>query len=204
MATSSDLVTDQGFPLRRFAEDQKRRDKDTQVKVDKLRDILAKKLLEARGDEEACAAALLDQLEEKRDLSRVITLVDADAFYAACHQLEDPSLAGTAFGVGGGMLTTASYEGEEGALVLFGDHWRLTRPETARKYGCRSAMPLFLAKLLCPHIKSLSLKPELYTRASKAIFAILEKYGQIAPASLDEACKQVSLRLVRPFVAHKS
>jgi hypothetical protein len=34
-------------------QDQKRRDKDTQVKVDKLRDILAKKLLEARGDEEA-------------------------------------------------------------------------------------------------------------------------------------------------------
>ena len=65
-------------------------------------------------------------------------------------------------------------------------------------------MPLFLAKLLCPHIKSLSLKPELYTRASKAIFGILEKYGQIAPASLDEACKQVSLRLVSPFVAHKS
>ena len=51
-------------------------------------------------------------------------------------------------------------------------------------------MPLFLAKLLCPHIKSLSLKPELYTRASKAIFSILEKYGPIAPASLDEACKQ--------------
>jgi hypothetical protein len=35
--------------------------------------------------------------------------------------------------------TTASYEGEEGALVLFGDHWRLTRPETARKYGCRTS-----------------------------------------------------------------
>lgn len=52
-------------------------------------------------------------------------------------------------------------------------------------------MPLFLAKLLCPHIKSLPLKPELYTRASKAIFSILEKYGTIAPASLDEACKQI-------------
>ncbi|KWU43713.1 DNA/RNA polymerase, partial [Rhodotorula sp. JG-1b] len=151
----------------KFLEDQKRRDKDTQAKVDKLRGILAKKLLEARGNEEACADAILAQLEETRDLSRVITLVDADAFYAACHQLEDPSLAGTAFGVGGGMLTTASYE--------------------ARRYGCRSAMPLFLAKLLCPHIKSLSLKPELYTRASKAIFSILEKYGPIAPASLDEA-----------------
>ncbi|GAA5992880.1 hypothetical protein JCM10908_001386 [Rhodotorula pacifica] len=148
-------------------EDQERRDQETQAKAKWLRETLAKKLLEARGDEEACADAILAQLEDKRDLHRVIALIDADMFYAACHQLEDPSLVGKAFGVGGGMLTTASYE--------------------ARKWGCRSAMPLFIAKALCPHIISLPLKPELYIKASKEIFAVLEKYGQIAPASLDEA-----------------
>jgi nucleotidyltransferase/DNA polymerase involved in DNA repair len=42
------------------------------------------------------------------------------AFFAACHQREDPTLEGTAFAVGEGVLTTASYE--------------------ARKFGCRSAM----------------------------------------------------------------
>lgn len=91
----------------------------------------------------------------------------ADAFYAACHQRIDPSLEGKAFGVGKGVLTTASYE--------------------ARKYGCRSAMPLYLALKLCPHLISLPLQPELYTAASKEIMTILAKYGPIAPASLDEA-----------------
>lgn len=53
-------------------------------------------------------------------------------------------------------------------------------------------MPLFIAKRLCPHIISLPLKPELYIQASKEIFSILEKYGPIAPASLDEACEYFS------------
>ena len=61
-------------------------------------------------------------------------------------------------------------------------------------------MPLFIAKKLCPHILSLPLKPELYIQASKEIFGILEKYGQIAPASLDEACKQLLLRPVCLYI----
>jgi len=92
----------------------------------------------------------------------------ADAFYAACHVRVNPELEGKAFGVGGGMLTTASYE--------------------ARKYGCRSAMPFFIAQKLCPHLVSLKLEPDLYVKASREIFAVLSKYGTIAPASLDEAC----------------
>uniref|UniRef100_A0A0K3C6K6 DNA polymerase kappa n=1 Tax=Rhodotorula toruloides TaxID=5286 RepID=A0A0K3C6K6_RHOTO len=148
-------------------DDQQRRDKELEVKVNRLKGILASKELTATGDEEQKVDAILEELAEKRDLSRVIALIDADAFYAACHELEDSSLKGTAFGVGGGMLTTASYE--------------------ARKYGCRSAMPLFIAKKLCPHIKSLKMQPDLYVAASKKIMSVLEKYGPIAPASLDEA-----------------
>ncbi|GJN90109.1 hypothetical protein Rhopal_003108-T1 [Rhodotorula paludigena] len=148
-------------------EDQERRDRQLQVKVDHLKARLAQEEHTARGDEEERADTILRELEDKRDLSRVIALIDADAFYANCHVREDPSLQGKAFGVGGGMLTTASYE--------------------ARKYGCRSAMPLFIAKKLCPHIISLKLEPELYVKASKEIMTILAKYGPIAPASLDEA-----------------
>ncbi|GAA5875360.1 hypothetical protein JCM8547_003214 [Rhodosporidiobolus lusitaniae] len=151
----------------RYFNDQERRDNDLAVKSKKLQALLAEAEKTVRGDEEGIVDRIIEQLEEKRDMSRVIALIDADAFYAACHQREDPSLEGTAFGVGGGMLTTASYE--------------------ARKYGCRSAMPLYLAKKLCPHLVSLKLEPALYTKASKEIMTILAKYGPIGPASLDEA-----------------
>ena len=63
----------------------------------------------------------LVDLENSRDLSQYIVHVDCDAFYASVEVLDNPSLAGKAFGVSPGVLTTASYE--------------------ARKYGVRSAMP---------------------------------------------------------------
>ncbi|GAA5827398.1 hypothetical protein JCM11251_003793 [Rhodosporidiobolus azoricus] len=151
----------------KYFNDQERRDKELEIKTTRLKRLLAEQEAKADGYEVEKVDRILEQLEEKRDLSRVIALIDADAFYAACHQRIDPSLEGKAFGVGGGMLTTASYE--------------------ARKYGCRSAMPLWIALKLCPHIISLPLQPELYTAASKEIMTILAKYGPIAPASLDEA-----------------
>lgn len=70
--------------------------------------------------------------ESERRLDETVVVVDADAFYASVEELLDPSLKGKAFGVGSGVLTTASYE--------------------ARRFGCRSAMAGFVAKKLCPHI----------------------------------------------------
>lgn len=76
-------------------------------------------------------------------------------------------------------------------------------------------MPLYLAQKLCPHLivfvlvsisspscvfrrprpfphifaaRSVKLQPDLYVKASREIMTIYEKYGPIAPASLDEAC----------------
>jgi DNA polymerase kappa len=59
----------------------------------------------------------------ERDLSQMIVHVDLDSFFAAVEVLDNPDLAGKAFGVGSisGVLSTASYE--------------------ARKFGVRSAMP---------------------------------------------------------------
>ncbi|GAA5916527.1 hypothetical protein JCM5296_001166 [Sporobolomyces johnsonii] len=151
----------------KYFHDQQRRDKEVEARGNRLKALLASRELTANGREEEEVDRILEELEEKRDLSRVIALIDADAFYANVHEREDKSLAGKAFGVGGGMLTTASYE--------------------ARKYGCRSAMPLFVAKKLCPHLISLKLEPKLYVAASREIMAVLEKYGPISPASLDEA-----------------
>jgi DNA polymerase kappa len=64
-------------------------------------------------------AKIID-LEETRDLSKIVVHIDLDAFYASVESLDDPSLVGKAFGVGHGVLSTASYE--------------------ARKYGVRSGM----------------------------------------------------------------
>lgn len=47
----------------------------------------------------------------------------------------------------------------------------------------------FVAKKLCPQLKFISPDFKLYVECSKKIFAILEQYGPISPASLDEACK---------------
>ncbi|GAA5844419.1 hypothetical protein JCM5353_008291 [Sporobolomyces roseus] len=150
-----------------YFKDQVRKDKEVEAKGERLKARLAEEKASANGEEAETVERIIEQLEEKRDLSKVIALIDADAFYANCHELVNPELKGTPFGVGGGILTTASY--------------------AARAYGCRSAMPFFIAKKLCPQLISLKLEPELYVKASKQMMAIYAKYGPISPASLDEA-----------------
>ena len=65
--------------------------------------------------------------------SLAIAHLDCDAFYAAIEKRDDPSLNDKPLIVGGemrGVVSTACY--------------------IARKYGVRSAMPMFQAKKLCP------------------------------------------------------
>ncbi|KAK4050692.1 hypothetical protein OIV83_003418 [Microbotryomycetes sp. JL201] len=158
----------------KFFLQQQQKDAELTVRVDKLRAKLDALVAERHGklvNEEHYVDEMIQELEKTRDLQHVVCVVDADAFYASCHVREDPSLEGKAFGVGGGsgggVLTTASYE--------------------ARKYGCTSAMAGFVAKKLCPHL--IFVKPDfsLYTSASKSIMNILRQYGELSPASLDEA-----------------
>ena len=69
-----------------------------------------------------------------------IAHLDCDAFYAAIEKRDDPSLKDKPLIVGGevrGVVSTACY--------------------IARKYGVRSAMPMFQAKKLCP--QAVILKP---------------------------------------------
>jgi len=70
------------------------------------------------SSQERRADKIIADLELNRDVSQTIVVVDCDAFYASVEELDNPSLKGKAFGVGEGVLTTASYE--------------------ARKYGCVS------------------------------------------------------------------
>ncbi|GAA5991851.1 hypothetical protein JCM5350_002724 [Sporobolomyces pararoseus] len=151
----------------KYFNDQERKNKEVDAKGEKLKARLAEERLSATGTEAETTDIIIEQLEEKRDLSRVIALIDADAFYASVHELEDPKLKTIPFGVGGGILTTCNY--------------------IARRYGCRSAMPFFIAKKLCPELICVTMKPELYVKASKEMMKIYSKYGPISPASLDEA-----------------
>jgi len=102
-----------------------------------------------------------------------------DCFYAAIEVRDDPSLEGKPVGVGGssgrGVLTTANYE--------------------ARRYGCRSAMPVFKARQLCPEIILTPVRFDVYRAESNKIRAIFARYTDlIEPLSLDEAFLDLSHR----------
>ncbi|WVQ99536.1 hypothetical protein IAU59_006672 [Kwoniella sp. CBS 9459] len=147
---------------------QVRKDKELTEKIDwyrTKRDELMK--MADRERLEAEADRILIEVEATRDLSQVIVHVDMDAFYASVEVQRDPTLKGKAFGVGQGVLTTASYE--------------------ARKYGCRSGMAGFIAKKLCPHIVLTKMHFDLYIAASKAVREVLIQYDEnLMMASLDE------------------
>lgn len=102
----------------------------------------------------------------------VIVHVDLDAFYASVEQLDNPALRGKPVIVGGlgkrSVVATCSYE--------------------ARRFGVRSAMPVFKAQKLCPQGIFVSGKYRRYIEMSGKVFAVLKRYSdQIEPVSIDEA-----------------
>jgi len=108
---------------------------------------------------------------------RKIIHIDMDCFYAAIECRDDPSLEGKPVGVGGdnrrGVLTTCNYE--------------------ARRYGCRSAMPVFKALECCPDLILKPVRFATYRAESARIRKILATYSdRIEPLSLDEAYLDVS------------
>jgi len=118
--------------------------------------------------------AMLDQLA--RDVRKIIH-IDMDCFYAAIEERENPSLRGKPLAVAGSdrrsVLTTANYE--------------------ARKFGCRSAMPVFKALELCPQLTLVPVQFDLYRAVSSQIRAIFGRFTElIEPLSLDEAYLDVS------------
>ena len=100
-----------------------------------------------------------------------------DCFYAAIEERDFPELQGKPVGVGGssrrGVLTTANYE--------------------ARKFGCHSAMPVFMALEKCPDLIIVPTRFEVYKRDSARIREIFHRFTPLVePLSLDEAFLDVS------------
>ncbi len=105
-----------------------------------------------------------------------IAHMDCDAFYAAIEKRDDPSLKDKPLIVGGetrGVVSTCCY--------------------IARKYGVRSAMPMFQAKKLCP--KAVIVKPRHshYAAVAKEIRGFCQELTPLVePLSLDEAYLDLS------------
>lgn len=97
--------------------------------------------------------------------------IDMDAFYASVEQKDNPSLKGLPVIIGGGLrgvVSAASYE--------------------ARKYGVRSAMPMFRARALCPDGVYIRGRMARYLEVSREIMAVLRGFSPLVEqASVDEA-----------------
>jgi len=106
------------------------------------------------------------------DTAITILHVDMDAFYASVEQRDHPELRGRPVLVGGagrrGVVMAASYE--------------------ARPFGCRSAMPMAIARRLCPQAIVMPVRMAHYAAIGRQIRQIFLSFTPLVePLSLDEA-----------------
>ncbi|MBV6632311.1 MAG: DNA polymerase IV [Alphaproteobacteria bacterium] len=117
----------------------------------------------------ACGGRRLIHHDEIAELS--IAHIDCDAFYAAIEKRDRPELRDKPVIIGGGqrgVVATACY--------------------VARMYGVKSAMPMFKALRNCPDAVVIKPNMEKYTKAGRAIRAMMEGVSPIVePLSIDEA-----------------
>ena len=103
--------------------------------------------------------------------------IDMDCFYAAVEMRDFPEYQNIPLAVGGdgprSVLCTSNYQ--------------------ARQFGVRAAMPAIKAKQLCPNLKIVHGRMDVYKETSKHIREIFSRYTDlIEPLSLDEAYLDVT------------
>lgn len=110
---------------------------------------------------------------------RVILHVDMNSFYASVEMAYEPSLKGKPLAIAGnveerrGIIVTCSYE--------------------ARKFGVKTAMPLWEAKKLCPALIVRKPNFDRYRDASAKMFDVLRRYTSLVePVSIDEGYMDIT------------
>ncbi len=104
-------------------------------------------------------------------MAKIIVHIDLNAFFARCEEIKNPALENHPIAVGGhgrrAIVSTANYE--------------------ARKYGIHSAMPIYMAKRLCPSLIIISSDFSFYHQKSKEFLQFVSSYSSlIEVASVDE------------------
>lgn len=107
-------------------------------------------------------------------MSRLIFLVDMNAFFISCEMAKNPQLKGKPAAVAGdpkqrsGIILAANYE--------------------ARKYKVKTTMLLHESRKLCPELILVPPDHQLYEKNSKAVMDILSRYTPVVQQnSIDEA-----------------
>jgi DNA polymerase IV (DinB-like DNA polymerase) len=127
----------------------------------------------------------------------IIAHIDMDCFFAAVEEKYNPSLIGKPLVIGAlpsqkrGVVCTANY--------------------AARKYGCHSAQPVYLAYKNCPQATYMHPNMPLYKEESKMIMQTLKTITpNIVQVSIDEAylditqlCTQTNSRVVAKYIQNE-
>jgi len=107
-------------------------------------------------------------------MGRVVFLVDMNAFFISCESTRNPALKGRPAAVAGdpksrrGIILAANYE--------------------ARKYGIRTAMPVYEARKLCRDVMLVPPDHGFYEQKSQEVMKILSEYSPVIQQnSIDEA-----------------
>ena len=134
-------------------------------------------LAEFEHDPAKCPRCGSDRVVRHAELGKLaVAHIDCDAFYAAIEKRDNPDLADKPVLIGGGrrgVVSTACY--------------------IARKFGPRSAMPMYKALKLCPHAVVIRPNMAKYSAASRQIRAIFDSATPLVePLSLDEAFLDLS------------
>lgn len=138
------------------------------------RDCLAELPAAPEGVCPRCGSVRVLRHPELADLT--LAHIDCDAFYAAIEKRDNPQISDKPVIVGGGkrgVVSTACY--------------------IARRYGVRSAMPMFKARQLCPQAVVIAPDMEKYARVSRQVQEFfVEATPLVEPVSLDEAYLDLS------------
>lgn len=124
------------------------------------------------------AADMVEQLETSRSFSRCFIHIDMDMFYAAVEEQQNESLKTIPFAVGThSMLCTSNYH--------------------ARRYGVRSGMPGFIGVKLCPHLRIIPPRFELYKDVAAQVRCVAAAYdANYVTVGLDELTMEVTAYLL--------